>query len=109
MITNNLQSPVSEIIDLFPQTKREERKPSHLQKQRWVKRKLNEVIVGKRSHIKVYSETLQTSFWFVNEGLINPADSMFKGNVITMEMLAEILTTDQSLIRTVEEMFGEKA
>ena len=50
MITNNLESPFSEIIDLFPQTKKEERKSSHLQKQRWVKRKLNEVILGKRSY-----------------------------------------------------------
>jgi len=108
MITNNLESPVSEIIDLFPQTKKEKGKSSHPQKQRWVKRKLNEVILGKRSYIKVYSEILQTNFWFINEGLTDPTDSMFNGNVITMEMLAELMVADQSILRSIEEMLKEK-
>jgi hypothetical protein len=109
MITNNLASQVPEMIDLFPQTKGEERKRSDQQKQRLVKRKLSEVILGKRSYLNVYSKRLQTTFWFVNEGLMNPADKMFTGNVITMEMLAEIMASNQSVLRSIEEMFGEKA
>jgi hypothetical protein len=33
---------------------------------------------------------------------------MFSGDVITMEMLAEIMTGNQSILRTVEELFREK-
>jgi hypothetical protein len=108
MITNNLESQVPEMIDLFPQTKKEKRKYSGQQKQRLVKRNLREVILGKRSYLNVYSETLKRDFWFVNEGLIDPTDKMFSGNVITMEMLAEIMTGNQSILRTVEELFREK-
>ena len=109
MVTNNLTSQVPEMIDLFPQTKGEEPKRSDQRKQRPVKRKLSEVILGKRSYLNVYSRSLQTTFWFVNEGLINPADKMFKGNVITMEMLAEIMSANQPILQTVEEIFREKA
>jgi hypothetical protein len=108
MMTTNLQSQVSGVVDLFPQTQKEEHKRPNRQKQRLVKRRLNEVIFGKRSYLNVYSEYLQASLWFVNEGLVDPADPMFKGKIITMEMLAEILTTDQPLLRAVEEMFREK-
>jgi hypothetical protein len=106
MITNNLESQPPEMIDLFPQTKREERKRSDQQKQRLVKRKLSEVILGKRSCLKVYSESLQTTFWFVNEGLVDPTDKMFDGNVITMEMLAEIMITNQPALKIIEKLFG---
>ena len=109
MITNNLESQVPKMIDLFPQTKKEKRKRSGQQKQRSVKRNLTEVILGKRSYLNVYSETLQRDFWFVNEGLIDPTDKMFSGNVITMEMLAEIMTENQPTLRTVEELFRGKA
>ncbi len=108
MITNNLESQAPEMIDLFPQTKTEDRKHSDQQKQRLVRRKLNEVILGKRSCLNVYSTSLQTTFWFVNEGLADPTDKMFSGNVITMEMLAEIMATDQPILRSVEEMFKDK-
>jgi hypothetical protein len=109
MISNNLESQVSGMIDLFPQTKTEERKRSDQQKHRLLKRKLREVILGKRSYLSVHSEALQTNFWFVNEGLVDPADRMFNGNVITMEMLAEIMIANQPILRTVGEMFKGKA
>jgi hypothetical protein len=32
---------------------------------------------------------------------------MFKGKVITMEMLAEIMTTHQPVLKTVEELFRD--
>ncbi len=108
MIINNSEPQVLEIIDLFPQTKKEERKRSGLQKQRSLKRKLSEVILGQRSYLNVYSDVLQTNFWFVNEGLVDPTDGIFKGKVITMEMLTEIMTAHQPVLRTVEELFKEK-
>ena len=108
MITNNLESQVPKMIDLFPQTKKEKRKRSGQQKQRSVKRNLIEVILGKRSYLNVYSETLQRDFWFVNEGLIDPTDKMFAEKVITMEMLAEIMIAKQPVLQTVEELFKEK-
>ena len=108
MITNNLESQAPEMIDLFPQTKREEHKRSDKPKQRSLKWKLDQVIFGKRSYLYVYSATLQTHLWFVNEGLVDPTDKMFNGNVITMEMLAEIMSTDQPLLRTIEKIFKEK-
>ena len=107
MIINNSESQVPEMIDLFPQTKKEERKRSGLQKQRSLKRKLSEVILGQRSYLNVYSDVLQTNFWFVNEGLVDPTDGMFKGKVITMEMLAEIMTAHQPVLKTVEELFRD--
>ena len=107
MIINNSESQVPEMIDLFPQTKKEERKRSGLQKQRSLKRKLSEVILGQRSYLNVYSDVLQTNFWFVNEGLVDPTDGMFNRNVITMEMLAEIMTAHQPVLKTVEELFRD--
>jgi hypothetical protein len=107
MIINSSESQVPEMLDLFPQTKKEERKRSDQQKQRLVKRKLSEVILGKRSYLTVYSDVLQTNFWFVNEGLVDPTDRMFNGKAITMEMLAEIMTANQPVLETVEELFRD--
>jgi hypothetical protein len=108
MIINNSESQVPEMIDLFPQTKKEKTNRSGQQKQRALKRKLSEVILGKRSYLNVYSDVLQTDFWFVNEGLADPADKIFAEKVITMEMLAEIMSAQQPILRTVEELFKEK-
>ena len=106
MIINNSESQVPEIIDLFPQTKKEKGNRSGKQRQRSLKRKLSEVILGKRSYLNVYSDGLQTTFWFVNEGLVDPTDKMFDANVITMEMLAEIMTAQQPVLKTVKDFFG---
>jgi len=108
MIINNSESQVPEIIDLFPHTKREKTNRLEGQKQRSLKRKLSDVILGRRSYLNVYSDVLQTDFWFVNEGLVDPTDKMFAKKVITMEMLAEIMTAQQPILRTVEELFKEK-
>ena len=107
MMMNNPDSQVSKVGELFPQIhKREQRKPLH-QKQRALKRLLGEVIMGQRPFLKVHSDVLQINFCFVNEGLVNPADKMFNGKVITMEMLAEIMAARQPILRTVEELFRE--
>ena len=108
MMMNNPDSQISKDLDLFPQVQRKERKKPYYQKQRALKRRLSEVILGQRPFLKVHSDVLKTDFWFVNEGLVNPADQMFDGKIITMEMLAEIMATRQPLLRTVEDLLKEK-
>jgi len=108
MIINNSEAQVPAIVDLFPQTKKEKTNRSEGQKQRSLKRKLSEVILGKRPYLSVYSDVLQTDFWFVNEGLVDSTDKIFVKKVITMEMLAEIMTAQQPILRSVEELFKEK-
>jgi len=108
MIINNSEPQAPEIIDLFQQAKTERNNHSDQQKQRSLKRKLSEVIRGRRPYLNVYSKALKTNFWFVNEGLTNPIDKMFAGKVITMEMLAEIMSAQQPVLQIVEEMFKEK-
>ena len=53
-------------------------------------RKLNEVISGKRSRLKVYSSLLKKHLWIVNEGLINLKKNDFDEEVITMKRLVEL-------------------
>jgi hypothetical protein len=62
-----------------------------------VNKQLNEVIYGQRSFLQVYSKTLQRSICFVNEGLMNPKDLDFDGKIITMEMLADMVTNENSV------------
>jgi hypothetical protein len=108
MIMNNSESQIPEIIDLFQQTKTEKNNHSGQQKQRSLKRKLSEVILGKRPYLNVYSDVLKTNFWFVNEGLADPIDKMFAEKVITMEMLAEIMIAQQPVLQLVKELLKEK-
>jgi hypothetical protein len=85
------------IPDLFantiPQKKTRKRKSSG----KTVNKRLNEVIYGQRPFLQVYSNTLQRSICFVNEGLINPDDLDFDGKIITMEMLADIVSNENSV------------
>jgi hypothetical protein len=104
MLTDNSDSQTPEIINLFPQGSKKDRKRSIRHKTHVLKRKIGEVILGQRPFLKVHSEVLQTDFWIVNEGLVNPADQTFNGKVITMEMLAEIMTVKQPFLRTMEEL-----
>ena len=52
--------------------------------------KLNEVIYGQRSRLKVYSKILQKHFWLINEELINVDENDFDEEVITMKKLVEL-------------------
>jgi len=108
MMVNNSEKQVPQMADLFPPAGKKQRKTTAQQNQRILKRMLGEVIGGLRPFLKVHSEVLQTDFWFVNEGLADPADQLFSGKVITMEMLADIMTARQPVLRTVEELFREK-
>jgi hypothetical protein len=83
MLSEPTHQQTLEIFDIYP--RRQRRTPQMLQ------RKLKEVIFGKRKALRVYSQTLKTNIWFVNEGLINPSEKNFDGAVITMERLAEVL------------------
>lgn len=102
---NSSDSHVPQMADLFPQTSGKKRKTASAQKQRVLKRMLSQVMLGLRPFLKVHSEVLQTDFWFVNEGLTDPADHLFSGKVITMGMLAEIMIARQPILHTVEELF----
>ena len=104
---NNPNSTVSEVFDLFPQMRKEE-KPQ-LQKRCTLQRQISEVILGQRPFLKVHSKTLQKDLWFVNEGLANPTDPMFDGKIITMEMLAEIMSSGQPFLQAVEEFLARRA
>ena len=108
MELNDSKSAKTEIIDLFPQTKKAGRKRGGDQKHRILKRKLGEVIMGQRAFLRLHSESLQTDFWVVNEGLTDPADRLFSGKVITMAILAEIMTSQQPLLPAFEKLFREK-
>ena len=108
MILNDSKSQKTEVIDLFPQTKKKERKRAEDNKHRILKRKLSEVIIGQRAFLKVHSESLQTDFWVVNEGLVDPADRLFNGKVITMAILAGIMASRQPLLPAFEKLFRDE-
>lgn len=83
--------------DLFAQTiPQKKRTRKRKTSGKTVNRQLNEVIYGQRPFLQVYSNTLQRSVCFVNEGLMNPDDLDFEGKIITMEMLADIVSDDKS-------------
>ncbi len=73
---------------------------------RQLRRRLNQVILGRRPALRVYSRTLQTDFWFVNEGLVDPADRRFAGKVVTMEMLVEIMSSGRPFLPAVRELLN---
>ena len=93
-IRNNSKQQVLEIFDLAPQKKHT--RSAH-QKQRILKHKLSQVLLGQRSALKVHSKTLQTDLWFVNEGLVDPCDVAYEGKVVTMAMLAKLLADGEHL------------
>jgi hypothetical protein len=81
--------------DLFAQTiPQQKRTRKRKTSGKTVNRQLNEVIYGQRPFLQVYSNTLQRSVCFVNEGLMNPDDLDFEGKIITMEMLADIVSKE---------------
>ncbi len=97
MVTDNYYiNPDQQVLEI-PDTLQKKRKRRTLDKKHLLKQKLNEVIMGIRPMLKVYSGTLKTDLWFVNEGLINPAEQNFPGQVITMEMLADMMSEEDQL------------
>lgn len=95
------------IPDLFSQTTAKKRKLKRKASGKSVSRRLNEVIYGIRPFLQVYSSELQHDICFVNEGLINPDEINFDGKIITMEMLAEIMTNENEFPRAVQDMLNE--
>lgn len=86
------------IPDLFAQTIPQKRTRKRKSSGKTVNKRLNEVIYGQRSFLQVYSNTLQRSICFVNEGLMNPNDLDFDDKIITMEMLADIVTNEGTIL-----------
>ena len=85
--------------DLFAQTiPQQKRARKRKTSGKSVNKQLNEVIYGQRPFLQVYSNTLQRSICFVNEGLMNPDDLNFDGKIITMEMLADIVTNEDTIL-----------
>ena len=86
------------IPDLFAHTIPQKRKHKRKSSGKTVNKQLNEVIYGQRPFLQVYSNTLQRSICFVNEGLMNPDDLDFDGKIITMEMLADLVTNKGKIL-----------
>ena len=83
--------------DLFAHTIQQKKTRKRKSSGKTVNKRLNEVIYGQRPFLQVYSNTLQRSICFVNEGLMNPDDLDFDGKIITMEMLADIVSDENSV------------
>jgi hypothetical protein len=88
--------------DTLPVKVRQRRKHSNSERLP-VARALNEVIAGRRPALRLYSKKLGQHLWFVNEGLVNPSESRFDGKVITMAMLAQMMTTGSNLLEAAEQ------
>ena len=86
------ENPEQQVLEIFDFASQKKRTRSAHQKQRILKHKLSQVVLGQRSALKVHSKKLQIDLWFVNEGLVDPSDVTYKGKVVTMEMLARMLS-----------------
>lgn len=103
MFTDNLYKDQQQVLEIFDVTRTP--KP---QIHRRLKKRLTDVILGRRPMLRVYSATLKTDFWFINEGLVSLSDLSPPGKVITMEMLAAIMTDECTLVQTVQQILSGK-
>ena len=94
MVTDRYTDTVLEIFDT----------PVREQPTRHLRRRLHQVILGQRKALRVYSKILQTDFWFVNEGLVDPADRRFSGKAVTMEMLVELISSGRPFLPAIREL-----
>jgi hypothetical protein len=100
MVTDHYSEPAEQrVLEIFDT-------PAAERPMRQLRRRLNQVILGRRPALRVYSKTLQTDFWFVNEGLADPADRRFSGKVITMEMLVEIMSSGRPFLPAIRELLN---
>jgi len=100
MVTDRYTEPAEQgVLEIFDT-------PAPARPMRQLRRRLNQVILGRRPALRVYSKTLQTDFWFVNEGLVDPADRRFSGKVVTMEMLAEIMSSRRPFLPAIRELLN---
>ena len=104
MMNNTFTTPLPTMPDLFPPRAA---RPAKQPDPRLLKRKLGEVILGRRPFLKVYSRALRADICFVNEGLVNPADPLFGKRVITMKRLAEIFGNTDTVLKTVQKLFTQ--
>ncbi len=100
MVTDRYSEPAEQrVLEIFDTS-------ASARPMRQLRRRLNQVILGRRPALRVYSKTLQTDFWFVNEGLADPADRRFSGKVITMEMLVEIMSSGRPFLPAIRELLN---
>ena len=69
-----------------------------------LRRRIKEVIYGRRPAVKIYSSRLQSELWLVNEGLADPADAVFAGKAITMRVLAELMLEQDKSAQILQEI-----
>ena len=91
------QDSQQKALDVFKAPTRQRKRRSS-EKQSILKCRLNEVITGKCPALKLFSKTLQSDVWFVNEGLVDLEKEVFPGRVITMTMLAEMMNNEPLVI-----------
>ncbi len=71
-----------------------------------VAQQLVDVIQARRPALRLRSRSLDTCIWFVNEKLTDPEDQRYDGKVITMEMLAELLSCESSMLEAAQRLIG---
>ena len=81
-----VQSQQPDIFEVLSGGKRRKRREGR----QLLARKIKEVIYGKRSAVRVYSQTLQKHLWIINEALTDPG--RYEGETVTMEDLVEIIS-----------------
>ena len=97
MVTDHLRNKTEQrALEMFPAPAAGSKR-SATDRKRILRRRLNEVILGRRPALRLYSKTLKSDCWFVNEGLVTPENTTMPGKVITMEMLAEMIDEGGSL------------
>jgi hypothetical protein len=99
MITRSVTNRTDQhLLDLFDFTT--VKKPERAR----LRRRIKEVIYGRRPAVKIYSSRLQSELWLVNEGLVDPADAVFAGKAITMQVLAELMLEREKSTQILQEI-----
>jgi len=71
-----------------------------------LRRRIKEVILGRRPSLRIYSSRLQSEFWLVNEGLADPDAVVFAGKAITMRQLAELMLEQEKSTQILQEILS---
>lgn len=91
MVTDHVRNKTEQrALEIFPAPAAKNQR-SATDRKRILRRRLNEVILGRRPALRLYSKALKSDCWFVNEGLVKPESTTMPGKVITMEMLADMI------------------
>ena len=109
MVTDHLQNKAQQRAPEIFTAPAAGSKRATTDRKRILRRRLNEVILGRRPALRLYSKTLKSDCWFVNEGLVTPEYTAMPGKVITMEMLADLMNGDESLDHVLRHLLNDAA